>query len=425
MSSSTDETPIKELKETLEHGSVSADHARHHMRDDASDTEEEEEEHGFCAECVWYAVQQASEGGATTSEDELLQEDLPSPPPPSTSKRQPQQEEAEKEGKEQEATEEEPATEKHAGDKRKRSGPASSVSKKPKIKVPTRRKPEEWQQQQQQRSAVARPEVLRETEGGACYFFYRPRVGLKEAKNASDVAHCYMMLVPDKKDTARLLKIPSKKMPKAGSRSSHKLLFVAKAGSVQELIEYLGQQTTTTPVTKEQHTFYPARLAAAGFYSLFLHNHEGSPPSGMHAHLGWRLVAPRRMGPAQKMMNLVPEATSVVVVHNPARGTWLGIKCKLPEELQDQFKGKRVDQRKNIPLDPPEFLEQEGLEVLLVGNKPQLEPAGPIKDNLLAFAEAHSEAVRRETGNLEEYIFAELGMGEEFSKVPLYEGRIV
>lgn len=82
-----------------------------------------------------------------------------------------------------------------------------------------------------------------------------------------------------------------------------------------------------------------------------------------------------------------------------------------------------IAQRKQTRLEP-EFLDTEKVEIVLVGNKPVLDRSQKVLDNLASFAEAHAKAAWDQSGdNVFESIFEELGLGKEFERKPLFEGR--
>jgi hypothetical protein len=110
---------------------------------------------------------------------------------------------------------------------------------------------------------------------------------------------------------------------------------------------------------------------AEGAYALARH--------GDHTHLAYRLEPPdgrgappagrpMRAGAAQQELNIEPEASYIISVKNPRVPTPTGVgrprpaaPVNLPDELQDRFRGRRF-----IPVDPPDFLDQPGVEFILI-----------------------------------------------------------
>jgi hypothetical protein len=85
-----------------------------------------------------------------------------------------------------------------------------------------------------------------------------------------------------------------------------------------------------------------------------------------HTHLAYQLELPGRLGPPQQELNIEREASYIISVKNPqlpsrAGGTGRG-PAELPADLQDRFHGRRF-----IPLDPPDFLDRQGVEFVLIG----------------------------------------------------------
>ena len=102
------------------------------------------------------------------------------------------------------------------------------------------------------------------------------------------------------------------------------------------------------------------RPAGEGVYAIARHNN--------HTHLAYLLELPPTPGPVQEALRILPRAAYVVAVRNPRTDSAVGLeparRAKLPTPLQKHFHGRRF-----IPLDPPDFLDHEGTEVLLVGTR--------------------------------------------------------
>jgi hypothetical protein len=87
-----------------------------------------------------------------------------------------------------------------------------------------------------------------------------------------------------------------------------------------------------------------------------------------HTHLAYALELPTQPGRVQRDLNIAEEGSYIVTVKNPetppAPGTGLDEtrRANFPEHLQRRFRGRRF-----IDVDPPDFLDHEGAEIVLVG----------------------------------------------------------
>jgi hypothetical protein len=200
-------------------------------------------------------------------------------------------------------------------------------------------------------------------ERGDIFFFYRPKVKHEVAKGLDDVQRLYVILSPRGKASYRLIVIPAKRLPATGRSGDRKTWgFVEKVSSNPEEVEdELDPKSYLTKTRGERHR-PAARPAGEGVYTIV--GHRG------HTHLAYALELPKQPGDVQQALNIGEEAIYVVSVKNPkARGaSEVGLeparRARLPENLQKRFRGRRF-----IPLDPPDFLDHEGAEILFVGAK--------------------------------------------------------
>jgi hypothetical protein len=103
-----------------------------------------------------------------------------------------------------------------------------------------------------------------------------------------------------------------------------------------------------------------ARASGRAAYAVV--EHDG------HTHLAYRLDREREPDRLQRELGIRREAGYIVAVRNPEApappGTGLGAgrRADLPRSLQERFGGRRF-----APLDPPDFLDHAGVELVLVG----------------------------------------------------------
>jgi hypothetical protein len=205
--------------------------------------------------------------------------------------------------------------------------------------------------------------VARVQEHGNIYFAYRPKIDKQVATGLDDVQRLYVILSPRGRDRYRLIVIGEKRLPAVGGGGDRKTWgFVEKVSSQPTDVEdELDPKTRLTKTRGERH-IPAARPVGEGVYSIV--QHRG------HTHLAYALELPREPGEVQRALNIVEEGNYTVAVKNPTvrQVPGMGVdeahRARFPKTLQGRFRGRRF-----IPLDPPDFLDYEGAEILLVGAK--------------------------------------------------------
>jgi hypothetical protein len=198
-------------------------------------------------------------------------------------------------------------------------------------------------------------------EPGHVYFFYRPKVEKEAGRSRDDVQRMYLLLHPRGKRVYRLLIVGEKRLPAVRRDADRKSwAFVQKVGRRPEDVEdELDPETYTTKTRGERHV-PAARTCGEGVYVIVRH--------GEHTHFAYVLELPRHPGKVQLALNIGEEGSYVVSVKNPdvpsPPGVGLGRtrRAEYPEKLRERFGNRRF-----INLDPPDFLDYEGTEILLIG----------------------------------------------------------
>jgi hypothetical protein len=196
-------------------------------------------------------------------------------------------------------------------------------------------------------------------ESGEVFFLYRPRVGVTDVRDLSDVQRLFLILKPDGERRYRRMIVGRKRLPDPAAHE-REWAFVGEVttdpAELRDDIERVEYETKTRGVRVQPE----ARPAGEGRYAIV--DHEG------HTHLAYRLELPREPGEAQRLLGIACEASYVIAVRNPDAPAPPGLglserqRAELPEELRARFGGRRF-----VPLNPPGFLDHPGAEVVLIG----------------------------------------------------------
>jgi hypothetical protein len=212
-----------------------------------------------------------------------------------------------------------------------------------------------------ERKASAPQPAAEVLEYGDIYFAYRPKIEEQAARGFEDVARLYMILSPREKRSYRVIIIGEKRLPAVNPGGDRKTWgFVEKvAARAEEVEDELDPETYRTKKRGERR-LPAARPAAEGVYALARH--------GDHTHLVYALELPPKPGEVQRALNIVEQGSYIIAVKNPGAPSPAGTgldetrRAVFPEHLHERFQGRRF-----ISVDPPEFLDYEGAEILLVG----------------------------------------------------------
>jgi hypothetical protein len=197
-----------------------------------------------------------------------------------------------------------------------------------------------------------------ELERGDIFFFYRPRVGLDEVSSSADVQRFFFVLEPEGTQRAREVIVGTKRLPDP-DQHERVWAFVARVfDHPEDLAADLRQRTYETR-TRGERRQPAARPAGEGRYTLV--DHDG------HSHLAYVLELPRSVGEAQRVLRIGSEASYVIAVRNPDAPAPPGVGSpgrapRLPDHLRNRFEGRRF-----VALDTPEWLDHEGVELVLIG----------------------------------------------------------
>ncbi|EER97581.1 hypothetical protein SORBI_3002G383500 [Sorghum bicolor] len=285
------------------------------------------------------------------------------------------------------------------------------------------------------KEAKTRPDPKVEIqEKGEIFFFYRPKVDKDEAHSPDDVQRMYIVLRPEstggrgveekqasdsgkegrkrhqqgdaagqegseqkgaegghgkeevnieEQPLLRLVVMGKKSLPDPAKHSRPYWGYVELVTTkVEDIKDALKEEEYSTATRGKRHR-PAARALGEGVYRILKHESSGgrrrSPQS--HTHLVYKLELPTRgAGEPQEAMNVEPEASFLVQVKNPDPpsgggrddGGFRGLQNKrraaFPAHLQGAFGSRRY-----APADPPDLLNYEGCELLLIAASDDVE----------------------------------------------------
>jgi hypothetical protein len=209
------------------------------------------------------------------------------------------------------------------------------------------------------RSRPANPNIL---ERGDIFFFYRPDVEEESPTSLLDVRRFHVVLRPGDSDVLRLLTIGRKTLPGEADGDRNHWGFVERVfRDPGELRQMLAGGTYETETRGDRH-LPAARPVGEGVYCL--------ARRGRSSILAYALELPAEPGEVQRAFHIEKQGHFVLSVKNPeaARPPGIGLdeeqKAEFPDELMERFGA-----RKWIAADPPEFLNYEGAEIVLIGGR--------------------------------------------------------
>ena len=242
-------------------------------------------------------------------------------------------------------------------------------------------------------------------ERGNIYFFYRPKIEEEDPGSLEEVQRLYLVLSPDKEERYRLAILGKKRLPEPGEKGQRYWGFIdivrKSPNSIKD--ELSGDKYRTK--TRGKRYVPPARPLGEGVYRLVLHND--------HTHFVYALELPEQSGEVQKEFQIEAEGSFVISIKNPEtpspRGAGLrpSQEARFSKQLQGKFRGRRFAEA-----DPPDFLNKEGAEFILIA------AAEDIKKELGLDLNPEEE-----TGNSAD-IFKDLRLDKsEHPTKPLFEGK--
>jgi hypothetical protein len=201
--------------------------------------------------------------------------------------------------------------------------------------------------------------MSRVLEQGDVFFIYRPRVGVEEVRGLDDVQRFFLVLEPEQRGLFRRLVVGRKRLPDV--RGHERVwAFVAEVTEDPKGLRGELERTVYETRTGGVRVQPEARPAGEGRYALV--DHDG------HTHLAYVLELPPHPGAAQRVFRIEREASYVIAVRNPDAPAQPG--TGLPPRRRPQYPERlhaRVAGRRFSPVDPPELLDYEGTEIIIIG----------------------------------------------------------
>ncbi len=227
--------------------------------------------------------------------------------------------------------------------------------------------------------ARSRQEKAQTLESGDIFFFYRPRIEEREPGGRRDLQRFYMVLKSHERQRFRLAVIGRKQLPDPGRKGERLWGFIDLVRKDPEAIRRELQGETYETATRGERRLPQARPAGEGVYHILRH--------GDHTHLAYALELPKEPGEVQEELRIGKEGSFIISVKNPERPSPPGVglggerQAEFPQKLLEVFAG-----RKFADVDPPEFLDHEGAEFLLIS------AAEDVKEELGIELEAEEES---------------------------------
>ncbi len=218
-------------------------------------------------------------------------------------------------------------------------------------------------------------------ERGDIFFFYRPDAEDEAPAGLLDVRRFHVLLRPAGRDEVRMTTVGRKMLPGSGPGGGNHWAFVDRVFA---------------DPAEMKADLAPARPAGEGVYALVRHA-QGTV-------LAYALELPEEPGEVQAAFHIGREGRFVVSMKNPEAESPAGLgldadrRVEFPAELMARF-----GSRKWLPADPPEFLDHEGAELILIGGRVapdddlgvELAPEPEDEDNAEVFRDLHLDRTDR------------------------------
>ena len=235
--------------------------------------------------------------------------------------------------------------------------------------------------------AQSPPQVLEE---GNLYFIYRPKVQRETVNSLDDIQQVHLVMGPHGRQWFRLITLGKKRLPDLSGDNQQGWAFVETvADSGKELEAGLRREEYETK-TRGDRIQPAARPVGEGVYQLVV-DQDGQ------TRLLYALELPEEIGTAQAKLHINRHGNYVVTVKNPDQPSPPGAgfqrgdrRADFPAALQNEF-----GDRKFIAINPPDYLDYPGTELLLIGTASQTAETVGAELHPQAEDEQTSEAIHK------------------------------
>ncbi|RDY11306.1 hypothetical protein CR513_04057, partial [Mucuna pruriens] len=242
------------------------------------------------------------------------------------------------------------------------------------------------------------------SERGEIFFFYRPKVNKEEAHNVDDVQRLYIIMQPESGERAveekqeldegnqrakkgghgsqkvnieeqslfRFIVMGRKRLPDPSEKSRPHWGFVEMVTTNADHVKTALRGEEYETKTRGQRHTSGARAVGEGIYRIL--RHKGKGGKRRHSHLIYKLEFPgegEKKEP-QESLNIEREGSFIIEIKNPEKAGGWGLQNKrkavFPAHLQGQLGHVKFG-----PADPPDFLNYEGCEFLLISASDHIE----------------------------------------------------
>ena len=173
-------------------------------------------------------------------------------------------------------------------------------------------------------------------ERGNVYFLFRPKIAEESPEKLEDVQRMFLVLSPEGLQLYRLLVIGRKQLPEPEQSGREKNWgFVEMVSKDPESIENRFDPQTYATKTRGERHLGAVRPVGEAVYRIVRYNG--------HTHFAYALELPKRTGEAQATFNLGEQASYIINIKNPKKGSPLGKglseeqQVQLPRRLQTYF----------------------------------------------------------------------------------------
>jgi len=199
-------------------------------------------------------------------------------------------------------------------------------------------------------------------ELGNIYFFYRPKVKADDGdeqsmpKNKDEIQRFYLVLHPKGEKRYRLLLLGKKKLPDIKKHEKYWATVDIVTADSTELLDALKAHTYRTK-THGKRVQPEASPCGEGIYCI--------AKTSRQTYLVYHLELPEKRGEVQEDLAMEREASYVLSIKNQKiLGTQSDSIANLPKKLQEKLSNLHF-----VPVDPTEFLNYPGAELLLIGTR--------------------------------------------------------